>query len=231
MIGIQVCSKEEWKAVKEQSEPIFIESFPYGQYFKTIIDNQDCVFYHSDATKTLSSGACQHAIDKWNLNIVFVLGTCGGVAKDIQIFDIIVAEETSQYDVIPMKKKETLFHEKIRLDLTWIDINSCPYPLLKGFFATADQSVTARNYKILRENNVIAADWETAAIAKIAMINGVRCCVVRGVSDLPITDDHGDGNLQFEDYVNNTSVIMEKLMKLYLPYLIAQYKISFKRSY
>jgi adenosylhomocysteine nucleosidase len=217
MVAIQICSKEEWKAAKDLINPVEIKSYPYGEYFKIKIEYQDCIFYFSGETKTLSAGACQFAIDQWSPKIVIVLGTCGGVSKDLQLLDIIMAEKTAQYDVIPMKKKASLFHEIIYLNNSWINFDECPLPILRGFIATADQSVTASNYHNLRKENVIAADWETAAIAKICSINRVRYCVVRGVSDLPSEEEKND---QYTDYLQNTSIIMEKLITSYLPSLI-----------
>lgn len=221
MITIHINSNEEWTATKDLLKPLDIRIFPYGEYFETEIASKECIFYHSGATKTLSSGATQYAIDNWSPEIIFVLGTCGGVAEDIRPLDIIIVEQTAQYDVIPMKKRESIFHEIIILDNSWINLNQFPHKLLKGFIATADKSVTASNYHDLRDSDVTAADWETASIAKISEINGVKCCVIRGVSDV-ISEK--DVVMQYEDYKRNTSIIMEILIKSYLPSLVTQYE-------
>lgn len=221
MIAIHINSSEEWEATKELLGPVQIKYFPYGEFFESSVDDFDCIYYNSGATKTLSSGACQYAIDKWKPEIVFVFGTCGGVSKDVNTLDIILAEKTSQYDVIPMRGKENIFHEIIEFDNSWINLDKFPHKLEKGFLATADKSVTAKNYHSLRKGGVKAADWETASIATICKINKVKCCVLRGVSDGVSQEDVF---LQFEDYKVNTDIIMKKLIILYFPALIAQYK-------
>ncbi len=223
MIIIHINSNQEWKATKHLMNSVEIKTYPYGEYFMTVIENQECIFYHSGATKTLSAGASQYAIDRWSPEIIFVLGTCGAVSEDLKPLDIILADQTAQYDVIPMKKRENIFHEIITIDNSWLNLAEFQYKLLKGFIATADQSVTATNYQHLRSEEVIAADWETASIAKICAINKVECCVVRGVSDIP---NEKDVNLQYENYKRNTAIIMEKLIASYLPSLISHYNNS-----
>jgi nucleoside phosphorylase len=227
MIIVQICSNEEWDVTKCHLSPMEIYSYPYGEFFSMKInDDEDCIFYHSGETKTLSAGACQYAIDKWSPDIIFVLGTCGGVAEKVKKLDVIVVEQTAQYDIIPMKKRQSIFHDIISLDLSWVDFHNIPHPVFRGFMATADQSVTSSNYRILREENAIAADWETAAIAKICYLNDINCCVLRGVSDVPDEMGQTDTELQYEDYKHNTSIIMQRLISSYLPLFISQFKIS-----
>lgn len=221
MIVVQICSNEEWKATKELNKTIQILNYPYGEYFYNNILDHECIFYHSGATKTLSSGASQYAIDHWNPKVLFVLGTCGGVDQKVNKLDVIVVEQTAQYDIKPMKQKESIFHEIISIDNSWIDFEEITHPILRGFIATADQSVTSENCHILKDEEVMAADWETASIAKICSINGIRCCVIRGVSDVANTKEHVDVISQHEDYEQNTSIIMERLISAYLPSFIS----------
>lgn len=230
MILVQICSNEEWDVTKLHLSPMEIFSYPYGEFFSINIHDEDCIFFHSGETKTLSAGACQYAIDKWSPDIIFVLGTCGGVAEDVNKLDVIIVEKTAQYDIIPMKKRQSIFHDVISLDLSWIDLNSVPYPVLTGFMATADQSVTSSNFPILRDENAMAADWETASIVKICYLNNMNCCVLRGVSDVPDEMGQTDIEFQYEDYKRNTSIIMKRLISSYLPHFISQYRISVNHS-
>lgn len=218
MIIIQITSKVEWQSIKSLVNPIEVNIYPYGEYFKTIIDNNECVFYYSGPTKTLASGACQYAINRWSPEILFVLGTCGGVAEDLQIFDIILADKTAQWDVDPERKKVNIFHEMILLDNSWIELDDFPHKIFKGFIASGDQTVMASNCHKLRNREVMGADWETASIAKICSVNDINCCVVRGVSDLG-----SEKEFNFEIFKQNAPIIMEMLIESYLPSLLSRY--------
>src|SRR5271168_4112889 len=99
-IGIQICSGTEWRATKPHLAvpPELVQAFPYGEFFQSTVGGRDGVFFHSRRTKTRAAGACQYAIDRWRVDPVMVLGTCGGVAPGLGVGDIIVATKTIQYD-------------------------------------------------------------------------------------------------------------------------------------
>lgn len=222
---IQICSLEEWEATKRLMNRTEVLTYPYGEYFPTKVEKENCVFYFSGETKTLAAGACQYALDHWSPKMVIVLGTCGGINEHLKPLDVIIAEQTAQYDVIPMKKRESIYHEILTIDNSWINFEEFPYPLSRGFFATADQSVTSNNHHTLKKQGATVADWETAAIVKVCSINRVKCCVVRSVSDLAHNGE-SDVNLQYADYLRNTSIIMDKLIRLYLPPIISYHKTA-----
>ena len=58
----------------------------------------------------------------------------------------------------------------------------------------------------------VAGDWESGSIAWVAARNGVRCLILRGVSDLVGAGqgDAYDGNVQV--YVDGAAEIMRKLI-------------------
>jgi nucleoside phosphorylase len=221
MVVIHINSTLEWAAINDVVKPSNICSFPYGEYFTEKCLGIDCTFYHSGETKTLAAVACQYAIDHWKAELVIVLGTCGGVSDQIKKFDIILVQRTAQYDIKPIAKLDGFFSEEVEIDNSWLNIEEFRLPLKTGFIATADQSVTSSNHYLLSEHEVLAADWETAAIAKICSINGIRCCVLRGVSDVAFGDE-SNGEYQLNDYKNNTGTIMSILVKGYLPYILSR---------
>lgn len=59
---------------------------------------------------------------------------------------------------------------------------------------------------------VLAADWESASIATVCALNGVRCLILRGVSDVPARAGRSGAADQERDYVQNTRVIMKDLL-------------------
>jgi nucleoside phosphorylase len=93
LVCVQVCSKREWTELKSilSINQDLINSTPFGEYTLKSIVGEECIFYHSGATKTKSSGVWQYAIDKWKPKFLFVLGTCGGVLKTLKPLDIVIA--------------------------------------------------------------------------------------------------------------------------------------------
>lgn len=227
MICIHVCSRDEWVAAKKILD-INIENvklYPYGEYFEHRFHNKDAVIYFSGATKTRSSGACQYAIDNWEPELLFVAGTSGGVGESLKKLDIVIADKTVQYDVIVKFGAEIEFFYSpmiTPIDNGWINFEGISEKLHKGLVATADMDMSYENIHELRKEGVLVADWESGAIAKIAELNGVKCCILRGVSDIPQSIEINDTENQGNDYVKNTPLIMEKLLKIVIPEILEQ---------
>jgi nucleoside phosphorylase len=88
---------------------------------------------------------------------------------------------------------------------------------VRGTIATGDQDLDRKTRKQLQKKsrlggwNILGADWESGAIAKVAELNKVACLVLRGVSDIP--EPHPAGtDVQSLDYEKNTPLIMESLL-------------------
>jgi len=229
-ICIQICASNEWEAFRKImrfNKEDFLE-YPYGSYVGKKINNIDCIFYYSKATKTRSAGACQYAIDHWNPRRIIVFGTAGGIGEGLTDLDLVIANRTVQYDCIEaMGSKKQFFYKMltVKLNNTWIDFNNVPVKLIPGLIATGDQDVGFGKAKELRKHGVLAADWESGAIANICKLNKVPCCIVRGVSDVPTSDSEEDSIRQGIKFRENTPLIMAKLLNELLPTMLSMNKI------
>ena len=185
--------------------PASLNSFPFGPWFTHTVAETQALYFHSGDTKTRAAAACQYAIDHWRPDLLINLGTCGGVAEDIQPREVVLAEKTVQYDCIDrMQADGEPFLRKMitRIDCSWLD---APLPdVRRGVIGTADQDLCEESAQRLRQHGVLAVDWESGAIAKICELNGVRCVILRGVTDL---------DASYEDYCANTPLVMEALLK------------------
>lgn len=188
MICINICSNREWRSMKAilKVNENQLEQYPYGEFITLNFANRNCIFYHSGISKTRSSAATQFAIDHWKPEIIFVTGTCGGVSEELNIMDIIVINKTAQYDCIAnVKGERPLFYEPFitNIDNSWIDFEAIN--AFEGMIATADRSLTQESMKILRNEHVACADWESGAISVVCRANDVKVCIIRGITDAP----------------------------------------------
>lgn len=218
MICIHICSGGEWHSIKEilKVKKSDINIYPFGEYIKCKLYNRECIFYHSGATKTRSAAACQYAIDNWKPETLFVMGTCGGVDEGLNVFDVVIANKTVQYDCIDrMGNEPYVFYEPLttQIDNAWIDFSELKFKIHEGTIATADQDINFEVLKMLRGERVLCADWESGAIAHICNLNKVRCCILRGISDIPTENIEESEINQGIDYHENTPVIMKNLVQ------------------
>lgn len=224
MICIQICSRIEWASIKEMLKINISEigEYPYGEYFNYSIYKKEYIFYHSGATKTRSSAACQFAIDNWKPKMVLVLGTCGGVGEGLRVADVIIANKTVQYDCIDrMGRHGAIFYEPmtINIDNSWIDFSKFDERLYEGIVATADQDINFEVLQLLRKEDVLCADWESGAIACVCSLNKIKFCILRGISDIPENNEASAIN-QGMDYRKNTPIVMKKLIDTVLPVVL-----------
>jgi nucleoside phosphorylase len=210
-IGIQICSGTEWRAAKPRlAVPVDrVQTYPYGEFFQSTIAGRDGVFFHSRRTKTRAAGACQYAIDRWRVDPVIVLGTCGGVAPDLGIGDIIFATQTIQYDC--QDRRPEMGHTVVA-DTAWLNLASVP--IHRGPVASADRDMTFDILADLRSQGVLGADWESGAIAAVCALNRVRWAVLRCISDVPLEPGAHDARRQEADYKANAVAIMASLLDL-----------------
>lgn len=240
MICIQICSGKEWRALKEILNTENSLSYPFGEYIPFSVEGKDCIFYNSGSSKTRSSAACQFAIDNWKPDVIFNLGTCGGVNEKLKKLDLIIANKTVQYDcIIRMGKKSSLFYEPFITEInnSWISLDNFHGTIKEGIIATADQDLNEEFLDLLRAENVLCADWESGAIALVCKLNNIRCCIIRGVTDIPQKGHENSEINQGEDYRTNTPLVMNKLIKIILPFLIlslenkgSYYNINFMKE-
>lgn len=225
MVCIQVCSKREWSSLRELLKDIDyqINKYPFGEFIRLNFYDRDCIFYHSGATKTKSSAACQFAIDNWKPKMIIVLGTCGGVDKKLNVLDVIIANKTVQYDCIDrMDNEPYVFYEPLTtiIDNSWIQFNEFNGQVYEGIIATADQDINYEVLHMLRKEGVLCADWESGAVAYICSLNKVNNCIVRGITDIPTENIEESAKNQGTDYRENTPKVMKKLIEDVLPVLL-----------
>jgi len=129
---VHICAEKEWPCIKSILNYLGnkVQCSPFGEYFDRLLGPNECIWYHSGATKTRAAAACQYAIDVWHPDAIINLGTCGGVDQNVKELEIILANRTIQYDVIQRfgipeqtfeKDKETL-HTPIA-SVSFVDIH------------------------------------------------------------------------------------------------------------
>ena len=218
-IGVQICSGTEWSAVKGclNVSPEAVGVFPYGEHARIRIGNRPCVFFHCRRTRIRAAGACQYAIDRWRVDPLIVLGTCGGVAANLGVGDVVLATETLQYDC---QDQRTDMGTHTTADLSWLVLSASAGPLYRGAIASADRDLTFDGVEQLRTRGILVADWESAAIAAVCRFNGVRWAIFRAVSDVPMRSDDADYQRQLGDYTRHTPALMDRLLTM-LPLIIS----------
>ncbi|HSV85435.1 MAG TPA: 5'-methylthioadenosine/S-adenosylhomocysteine nucleosidase, partial [Levilinea sp.] len=186
VVVVIISANSEWRATIDLLRPEHIQHTPYGEWFRQSSEYCPVIFMYGGWGKISAAASTQYAIDIWQPDLLVNLGTCGGFAGAIERDTVVLVERTLVYDIIEQMSDAdaAIDFYSTQLDLSWLK-PPFPQPVLRARLVSADRDIVPHDIPTLRERyGAVAADWESGAIAWVAQRNGVRCLILRGVSDL-----------------------------------------------
>lgn len=217
-IVVLISAESEWEAVRLLFPQAGLQTSPYGNWFEDLPEkegkNHRVIFFQGGWGKIAAAASTQYAIDRWTPPLLVNLGTCGGIAGEIDRETIVLAERTLVYDIIEQigDAEAALAYYTTRLDLSWLG-DKAPQPVSRTLLVSGDRDLVKEEVTRLRTDfGAAAGDWESGAIAWVAQKNGVRCLILRGVSDL-VGEDGGEAYGKPDLYAENTRKIMQSLVE------------------
>lgn len=213
LVVILISANSEWQAVKAWFHSPELQSSPFGEWFTWKIDDQPLVFVQGGWGKISAAASTQYAIDRWQPPLLINLGTCGGLAGRVQKGEVLLVEQTLVYDLIEQMTDpdEAIKFYSTDLDLTWLHP---PFPrsVRRARMLSADRDILATDIPdLISRYDAVAADWESGAIAWVAGRSGVRCLILRGVSDL-VGVDGGEAYGNHAVFKAGTNQVMAALL-------------------
>lgn len=223
---IIISANIEWQVVRDYFPQANIHNSPLGQWFEQTIavagHNQPVIFLHGGWGKIAAAASAQYAINRWSPRVLFNLGTCGGLAGRIESGALVLAEKTVVYDIIEQMTDPAaaIAHFTTEIDLSWL-AEPYPQPVCRTLLLSADRDLVADQLpQLIEQYGAVAGDWESGAIAWVAARHGVRCLILRGVTDLvgQTGGEAYDGNLHV--FVSGTRQVFETVLPV-LPQWLA----------
>jgi adenosylhomocysteine nucleosidase len=206
---VLISANAEWKEVRPAFPAARIERSPYGEYFL----HRDLVFFHGGWGKISASASAEHAITRWRPSWIVNLGTCGGVAGQINRYDIVLANKTVVYDIIEQMgdSQEAIDFYSSTIDNSWVPA-SLHSTVVQTTLFSADRDLVAGEIPALRARyGARAVDWESGAIAWVAARHRTRSLILRGVTDL-VGAQGGEAYGKPEVFASSTALVMKKLL-------------------
>lgn len=216
-----ISANAEWRVAKELYPSLVFQNSPYGEFAsfapnaasrESQSDAQRILLFHGGWGKISAAASAQYVIDHFKPELIINLGTCGGFEDRIESGTIILVEKTIVYDIIEQMtdSDEAIEHYSTLLDLSFLP-RVLPFPVLRGLLVSADRDIVTDDIPSLIEKyDAVAADWESGAIAWVAKKNGVKCLILRGVSDL-VSSEAGEAYGNYDLFSQRTKEVMRKL--------------------
>jgi adenosylhomocysteine nucleosidase len=216
-VVVLISANSEWCAIRTIFSGIKVELSPFGEYFATsgAPEEQYLIYFHGGWGKIAAAASTQYVIDRWQPSLLVNLGTCGGFEGEIEKGTVILVERTIVYDLIEQMgdPEAHIAHYTTSIDLSWLRA-PYPIPVLRTLMVSGDRDLLVDEIPYLKNRyGAVAGDWESGAIAWVAERNGMRCLILRGVTDL-VGSKGGEayeGNIQV--FHENAARIMKRLVE------------------
>ncbi len=228
-IVVIISANVEWQAVCQRFPDASREVSPLGEWFKVELivggSAEPAIFFHGGWGKIAAAASAQYVIDRWSPKLLINPGTCGGFAGEVEAGAILLVERTLVYDIVEQMgdAAEAIDFYTTMLDLSWLS-EPLPLPVRRSLLVSADRDLIASEIPRLKaEYGAIAGDWESGAIAFVAKRNGVRCLILRGVTDL-VSEQSGEAYGNFGLFAKRAEAMMRRLVEG-LPGWIARTRI------
>lgn len=213
-IVVLISAGSEWRETCRILNPVEQQSSPLGEWFETTIAGRPLIFFRGGVGKISAAATTQHAIDRWQPQALINLGTCGGFAGRVNRLEVTLVEKTVVYDIIEQMSDAdaAIARYTTTLDLSWLK-DPLPTPVRRGVMVSADRDLIAGEVEELhRRYGAVVGDWESGAIAWVAARHGLRCLILRGVTDL-VGPQGGEAYGWLETYHRNTALVMQTLLE------------------
>lgn len=209
-VAVLVSASVEWEGVKPLFPQAEIEITPFGESMDVKLGDRNMTLFHSGWGKIASAASIQYVIDRHAPDLIVNLGTCGGIEGVVEREELILVERTFVYDIVElMDNLDIADFYASSLDLSWLP---APHPHLtrRGLIASADSDLPPEKIPLLRSKGVLAADWESAALAWVAQKNKSRLLILRMVSDL-VSEQGGEAYDDISVFNERAKDIMQRL--------------------
>ncbi|MBC3886723.1 5'-methylthioadenosine/adenosylhomocysteine nucleosidase [Acetobacterium paludosum] len=209
MIGIIAAMDSEVREIKSVMEDCFKITHAGMTFFKGKLKQKEVVTVQCGIGKVNAAMCTQVLIDIFKVKAIINVGVAGAVHPDLEIGDIVISEDSCQYDMDarafghPLGEIPNMDITFFKADKTLIKLAEeaaiglkAPYRI--GRIMTADLGVDSKaiKEKLFAEFGGLCCEMEGAAVGQVAVFNQVPYLVIRSISD------QADANLS-NDYKNN----------------------------
>jgi len=152
-------------------------------YQRKLSSGTEIIATSSGLGKVMASATTQLMISSFNPRLLINFGSCGGVSPGLKVGDAVLASSVTEYDFNSLERESP----HLSCDSLWIKLLTDKFPQLQvGPLASADQNADTPEKRAWIHNQfkALVADWEGAAVVRVAHRNRLPALVLRGVTDI-----------------------------------------------
>lgn len=152
------------------------------EYFRGIVGRNEIVVTSGMVGKVDTAAVLQAFIDRFDPFLIIHVGACGGVSELLDLGDMVLADQTVEYDLQPLDRAQR-YHSS---DLFMEHILEYTVNVHIGTVASGDKVVSDHKLKewIRKTFNASALDMDSAVVGRVSRMNGKSFGVLKIVVDL-----------------------------------------------
>ncbi len=189
-------------------------------FYEATLNNQNIILTESGIGKTNAARTTQILIDYYKPEAIFNIGVAGGIAKNLEVGDIIISTSLVQHDFditafdhpkgyIPnIGNTIPIDNNLLNTTKAILDTNNISYK--EGVIASGDIFCTKESMatKINTQFNALCVEMEGASIAQTAHLSKTPCLVIRSISDCP----DNNNKVTYEEFLETSSKRVAQIM-------------------
>jgi len=231
MIVILAAMKEEFDAIVSYVENPMQKQTVFGELVEGTIANQKVVCAQSGIGKSAAAASTTYLIERYTVSTILNVGSAGGLSKDLNIGDVVVADKVTYHDLdlsafdYPSgwdNEKYVFTPDKKLTDLVIKANQGLDIQTHLGSIVSGDQFIHDKNQflKIIDMfNPVLAVDMEAAAIGHIASLYTIPYAIFRSISDVVIDDNNPQ---DFSKYIKKAAANSAAIVNYLIHQLVGQ---------
>ena len=226
MIGIIAAMDSEVRDIKSAMEDGIKIHHGGMTFFKGKLHGKEVVAVKSGIGKVNAAMCTQILIDVFKVTTIIHVGVAGAVHPDLEIGDIVISEDSCQYDMdarafghprgeIPNMDITFFKADPALIALAVAAAQELNAPYRVGRIMTADLGVNSNKLKqeLLEEFGGLCVEMEGAAVGQVAMLNQVPCLVIRSISDKADSNLADDYKANLEASIKNGVAMVLNMVK------------------
>lgn len=228
IVGVIGAMESEIRHLREKMKSPVVESYAGLTFYRGKMGKNKLVLVQCGIGKVNAARTAQVLIDRYAPDAMINTGIAGGIGEGLHVGDFVIGTELVQHDF-----SLALFGYARGFVPGFGDGKSPAYfqadpDLVHAFSGSAVQFLSAQNVRegriasgdlfvadaavknwIRNEFSADAVEMEGAAIAQVAVLNGVPFVVVRAISDLA----DGTATESFETFEQETALLSAKIVE------------------
>lgn len=228
MIGIIGAMASEVDGLKKIMKNIEIKRISSIDFYAGELCGKKAVVAEAGVGKVNAAVTAQTMILEYDVECIINIGVAGGLAPDLDIGDVAVAEKVAEHDMDTTHLGDepgfitginTVYMESdLRLTESLVE---CAEELgihtVRGVIVSGDQFIYTdeQRSRLTKVFGAAAAEMEGAAIGHVCTMNGVGFCVLRAISD----GANSESKLTFKEFekiaaANSIKIVCRMLEKI-----------------